>query len=192
MKKKIYIERKWLADPFYIIFIINLCTLHLYKPTYLHTIHFQKIYLAKEISTCQTSYRTSLIDYAEEMEEDSFLPRAACYSFCHTSCRCQHQIPEDGVRQNLGYKIQKMVVIDETSGSAIRSLISYEHCRTGCSPAITSYAVLLDILINTNEDLVNLMHICCFCSTISNEAYMVLFGRKNTESFTKLKISLSL
>ncbi|KAL9336944.1 hypothetical protein Peur_071432 [Populus x canadensis] len=75
-----------------------------------------------------------------------------------------------------------MVVIDETSGTAIRSLISYEQCRTVCSPAITSYAVLLDILINTHEDLVNLMHICCFCSTISNEAYMVLFGRKNTES----------
>ncbi|KAJ6968947.1 hypothetical protein NC653_036808 [Populus alba x Populus x berolinensis] len=85
------------------------------------------------------------------MKEYSFLPRAACYSFCHTSCRCQNQIQEEGV-------------------------------RTGCSPAITSDALLLDILINTNKDLVNLMHICCFCSTISNEAYIVLFGRKNTES----------
>jgi hypothetical protein len=75
-----------------------------------------------------------------------------------------------------------MIVIDETSGTAIRSLISYEQCRTGCSPAITSYAVLLDILINTNKDLVNLMHISCFCSTISNETYIVLFGRKDTES----------
>ncbi|KAJ6776834.1 hypothetical protein OIU74_000917 [Salix koriyanagi] len=44
-------------------------------------------------------------------------------------------------------------LIQETTEAFIRNLISYEQCSPQCTPRITSYAVLLDNLINTTKDM---------------------------------------
>lgn len=45
------------------------------------------------------------------------------------------------------------LLIQETTEVIIRNLISYEQCCPKCTDRITSYAVLLDNLINTNKDM---------------------------------------
>uniref|UniRef100_A0A6N2K355 Uncharacterized protein n=1 Tax=Salix viminalis TaxID=40686 RepID=A0A6N2K355_SALVM len=46
-----------------------------------------------------------------------------------------------------------LVLIQETTEVIIRNLISYEQCSPQCDDRITSYAVLLDSLINTTKDM---------------------------------------
>ncbi|KAJ6751461.1 hypothetical protein OIU85_001944 [Salix viminalis] len=43
--------------------------------------------------------------------------------------------------------------LKETTEVIIRNLISYEQCSPQCTDIITSYAVLLDSLINTTKDM---------------------------------------
>ncbi|KAJ6754434.1 PROTEIN putative (DUF247)-RELATED-RELATED [Salix purpurea] len=45
------------------------------------------------------------------------------------------------------------LLIQETTEVIIRNLISYEQCSLKCTDRITSYAVLLDNLINTTKDM---------------------------------------
>eukprot|EP00258_Populus_trichocarpa_P000514 XP_002298611.3 UPF0481 protein At3g47200 [Populus trichocarpa] len=45
------------------------------------------------------------------------------------------------------------LLIQETTEVIIRNLISYEQCSPKCTDRITSYAVLLDNLINTTKDM---------------------------------------
>ncbi|KAF9666261.1 hypothetical protein SADUNF_Sadunf16G0211200 [Salix dunnii] len=45
------------------------------------------------------------------------------------------------------------LLIQETTEVVIRNLISYEQCSPKCTDRITSYAVLLDNLINTTKDM---------------------------------------
>ncbi|KAF9666254.1 hypothetical protein SADUNF_Sadunf16G0210500 [Salix dunnii] len=45
------------------------------------------------------------------------------------------------------------MLIQETSEVIIRNLISYEQCSPKCTDRITSYAILIDNLINTTKDL---------------------------------------
>ncbi|KAJ6751463.1 hypothetical protein OIU85_001945 [Salix viminalis] len=45
------------------------------------------------------------------------------------------------------------LLIQETTEVIIRNLISYEQCSPQCTDIITSYAVLLDSLINTTKDM---------------------------------------
>ncbi|KAG5254409.1 UPF0481 protein [Salix suchowensis] len=45
------------------------------------------------------------------------------------------------------------LLIQETTEVIIRNLISYEQCSPECDDKITSYAVLLDSLINTTKDM---------------------------------------
>ncbi|KAJ8750368.1 hypothetical protein K2173_014283 [Erythroxylum novogranatense] len=45
------------------------------------------------------------------------------------------------------------LLIQETTEVIIRNLISYEQCTPNCSARITSYAILLDNLINTTRDM---------------------------------------
>ncbi|GKV07944.1 hypothetical protein SLEP1_g19640 [Rubroshorea leprosula] len=49
------------------------------------------------------------------------------------------------------------ILIQETIEPVFRNLISYEQCYPNCQPRITSYAILLDNLINTLEDLDELL-----------------------------------
>ncbi|PRQ54215.1 hypothetical protein RchiOBHm_Chr2g0175051 [Rosa chinensis] len=48
------------------------------------------------------------------------------------------------------------LAIDERTGPLFRNLMAYEQCYISCKHKITSYAVLMDNLIDTNED-VNLL-----------------------------------
>ncbi|GLU02224.1 hypothetical protein SLE2022_194830 [Rubroshorea leprosula] len=45
------------------------------------------------------------------------------------------------------------ILISEFIEPAFRNLISYEQCSPYCSPIVTCYAMLLDNLINTTEDM---------------------------------------
>ncbi|GKV07941.1 hypothetical protein SLEP1_g19637 [Rubroshorea leprosula] len=45
------------------------------------------------------------------------------------------------------------ILISEFIEPAFRNLISYEQCSPYCSPVVTCYAMLLDNLINTTEDM---------------------------------------
>ncbi|PON95327.1 hypothetical protein TorRG33x02_088490 [Trema orientale] len=54
------------------------------------------------------------------------------------------------------------LLIQETTETVFRNLISLEQCCPGYEPIVTSYAVLLDNLINTNKDL----QILCKSKTI--------------------------
>ncbi|KAJ4841640.1 hypothetical protein Tsubulata_034071 [Turnera subulata] len=45
------------------------------------------------------------------------------------------------------------LLIQETTEVILRNLISYEQCHPKCSNKITSYAILLDNLINTTQDM---------------------------------------
>ncbi|GLT33112.1 hypothetical protein SLA2020_077250 [Shorea laevis] len=49
------------------------------------------------------------------------------------------------------------ILLQETIEPVFRNLISYEQCYPNCQPRITSYAILLDNLINTLEDLDELL-----------------------------------
>ena len=56
------------------------------------------------------------------------------------------------------------LLIQETTETVFRNLISLEQCCPNYEPIVTSYAVLLDNLINTNED----MQILCKSKAIVN------------------------
>ncbi|GKV41388.1 hypothetical protein SLEP1_g48931 [Rubroshorea leprosula] len=45
------------------------------------------------------------------------------------------------------------ILIQETVEPAFRNLISYEQCYPNCPPRVTSYAILLDNLINNEEEM---------------------------------------
>ncbi|KAK9928030.1 hypothetical protein M0R45_025187 [Rubus argutus] len=45
------------------------------------------------------------------------------------------------------------LVIHESSETIFRNMISFEQCYHSCYPSITSYAILLDCLINTPKDI---------------------------------------
>lgn len=56
------------------------------------------------------------------------------------------------------------LVIHETTETIFRNLISFEQCYHSCYPRITSYAILLDRLINTTKDI----EILCETGIIQN------------------------
>ncbi|PRQ24156.1 hypothetical protein RchiOBHm_Chr6g0269291 [Rosa chinensis] len=60
-------------------------------------------------------------------------------------------------------EIPPLVIVEPTK-AFFRNLISYEQCYHWCHPKITSYAMLLDLLINTSKD----MDILCENGIIQN------------------------
>ncbi|KAF2305959.1 hypothetical protein P3X46_032651 [Hevea brasiliensis] len=56
------------------------------------------------------------------------------------------------------------LLIQETTETIFRNLISYEQCSPECSPIITCYAIVLDNLINTTKD----VQILCKKETIDS------------------------
>ncbi|XP_062153151.1 UPF0481 protein At3g47200-like [Alnus glutinosa] len=69
------------------------------------------------------------------------------------------------------------LLIHDTTETLFRNLISYEQCYPGCETRFTSYAVLLDNLINTTKDL----EILCDKGIIRNwmdpEAATIFFNK---------------
>jgi hypothetical protein len=69
------------------------------------------------------------------------------------------------------------LLIQDTTETLFRNLISYEQCYPGCETRFTSYAVLLDNLINTTKDL----EILCDKEIIRNwmdpEAATIFFNK---------------
>uniref|UniRef100_A0A6N2K434 Uncharacterized protein n=1 Tax=Salix viminalis TaxID=40686 RepID=A0A6N2K434_SALVM len=57
------------------------------------------------------------------------------------------------VKFNNGSLEMPSLLIQETTEVIIRNLISYEQCSPQCDDRITSYAILLDNLINTTKDM---------------------------------------
>ncbi|KAM5573487.1 UPF0481 protein [Rosa sericea] len=74
-------------------------------------------------------------------------------------------------------EIPPLVIVDTTQ-AFFRNLISYEQCYHWCDPRITSYATLLDLLINTPKDL----DILCENGIIQNW----LSPEDGTQSFNNL------
>ncbi|XVE67721.1 hypothetical protein DITRI_Ditri09bG0011200 [Diplodiscus trichospermus] len=55
--------------------------------------------------------------------------------------------------QSNGILEMPSLLIQETTETILRNLISFKQCYPNCAPRVTSYAVLLSHLINTPKDL---------------------------------------
>nr|XP_004301660.2 PREDICTED: UPF0481 protein At3g47200-like [Fragaria vesca subsp. vesca] len=84
------------------------------------------------------------------------------------------------------------LVIHEATEALFRNLISFEQCYHWCDSRITSYAMLLDILINTPKD----MDILCKNGIIQNwlnpeeatEIFNNLYNNTNVDTFYYLEL----
>jgi hypothetical protein len=57
------------------------------------------------------------------------------------------------IKFNDGFLEIPPILIHQTTETAFRNLISYEQCQPKCEARITSYAIFLDNLINTPDDM---------------------------------------
>ncbi|KAJ6776843.1 hypothetical protein OIU74_000922 [Salix koriyanagi] len=69
------------------------------------------------------------------------------------------------------------LLIQETTEVVIRNLISYEQCSPQCTDRITSYAVLLDNLINTTKDMDILTRSKIITNWLNPEEAMQFFNK---------------
>ncbi|KAB5520959.1 hypothetical protein DKX38_025278 [Salix brachista] len=81
-------------------------------------------------------------------------------------------------------------LIDETTEVIIQNLISYEQCSPKCTDRITSYAVLLDNLINTTKDMDILTRSGIINNWLNPEEAMQFFNKLYHDAYLK-KILLS-
>ncbi|KAF9666253.1 hypothetical protein SADUNF_Sadunf16G0210400 [Salix dunnii] len=77
------------------------------------------------------------------------------------------------------------LLIHETTEDTIRNLISYEQCSPKCTARITSYAVLLDNLINTTKDMDILTSSGIITNWLNPEEAMQFFNKLYHDSYWK-------
>lgn len=69
------------------------------------------------------------------------------------------------------------LLIQETTETVIRNLISFEQCYPNCKPRLTSYAILLDNLINNAKDMEILCKNQIFDKWLNPEDAVSLFNK---------------
>ncbi|KAJ6314829.1 hypothetical protein OIU78_018337 [Salix suchowensis] len=77
------------------------------------------------------------------------------------------------------------LLIQETTEVIIRNLISYEQCSPQCDDRITSYAVLLDSLINTTKDMDILSRSRIITNWLNPEEATQFFNKLYHDAFLK-------
>ncbi|KAF9666252.1 hypothetical protein SADUNF_Sadunf16G0210300 [Salix dunnii] len=77
------------------------------------------------------------------------------------------------------------LLIQETTEVIIRNLISYEQCSPQCNDRITSYAVLLDNLINTTKDMDILTSSGIITNWLNPEEATQFFNRLYHDAYLK-------
>uniref|UniRef100_A0A6N2KCI7 Uncharacterized protein n=1 Tax=Salix viminalis TaxID=40686 RepID=A0A6N2KCI7_SALVM len=77
------------------------------------------------------------------------------------------------------------LLIQETTEVIIRNLISYEQCSPQCTDIITSYAVLLDSLINTIKDMDILTRSGIITNWLNPEEATQFFNKLYHDAFLK-------
>ncbi|XP_060959445.1 uncharacterized protein LOC115700486 [Cannabis sativa] len=84
-----------------------------------------------------------------------------------------------------GVMVIPELLIQETSETVFRNLISLEQCCPNCEPIFTSYAFLLDNLINGNGDIEVLCKSKAIVSWLNIEDATKLFNRLYIDTFVK-------
>ncbi|KAF8378116.1 hypothetical protein HHK36_029453 [Tetracentron sinense] len=107
--------------------------------------------------------------------------------------------PQDilNVKFNKGVLEIPPIFLQENAESIFRNLIAFEQCDPECTHSITSYAVLLDNLINTGKDVDFLSREKIIVNVLSNEDISLFFNRLyhdavvNSFSYTLLSRELN-
>ncbi|XVF60069.1 hypothetical protein PTKIN_Ptkin08bG0013600 [Pterospermum kingtungense] len=77
------------------------------------------------------------------------------------------------------------LLIQETTETIFRNLIAYEQCLPDCDPIFTSYAKLMDNLINTSDDMETLCKRDIFDNWLSPEDSTPLFDKLYYDTYVK-------
>ncbi|OMO92997.1 hypothetical protein COLO4_17165 [Corchorus olitorius] len=77
------------------------------------------------------------------------------------------------------------LLIQETTETIFRNLISYEQCLPNCKPIFTSYAKIMDNLIDTTEDMETLCKMNVFDNWLSPEDATQFFNKLYNDTYVK-------
>ncbi|EXC31342.1 hypothetical protein L484_017622 [Morus notabilis] len=96
------------------------------------------------------------------------------------------------VKFNKGVLEIPPLLVQETTEPLFRNLISFEQCCPGCQPVITTYAILMDNLINTNDDIESLSRIGILENWLSVDEATKFFNELYTDTYVKENYYLNL
>ncbi|KAE8729686.1 putative Calcium-binding EF-hand family protein [Hibiscus syriacus] len=129
----------------------------------------QNIFLGKEIKHIIDLLRMSLVSPSEKDDQSDYsgwqpIPSASKLKEAGVSFKKVKSKSILDIKFNNGVLEIPSLLIQETMETVFRNLISFEQCYPNCIPRLTSYAKLLDNLIDTTDD----MEVLCKKDIIDN------------------------
>ncbi|KAE8684123.1 putative Calcium-binding EF-hand family protein [Hibiscus syriacus] len=129
----------------------------------------QNLFFGKEIKHIIDLLRMTLVLPSEKGDETDYsgwqpIPSASKLKEAGVSFKKVESKSILDIKFNNGVLEIPSLLIQETTETVFRNLISFEQCYPNCTPRLTSYAILLDNLIDTTDD----MEVLCKKDVIDN------------------------
>lgn len=118
-----------------------------------------------------------------KQEFETQLPSASRLKEAGVKFKRARSRPMLDIRFHNGVLEVPYLVIHQTTESLFRNLIAFEQCRRSCRPVVTSYAKLMDNLINTVEDLDILCKNGIICNSLNPEDAIQFFNRLYNDTY---------